>query len=262
METINSRQNPKIRLARALRKRKTRDAEKLYIIEGVFHIGEASVAGAPFEYLLFAPELINEGFAAKLATELEAQGVPTFQVSEDILSSLSAKKNPSGLLAIAGQQFSQLEDLHADNFNQGVAVVSPQDPGNLGSLLRTIDAAGASGLLILDGGVDAYHPSALRAGMGAHFWKPIARASFSEFSSWAKELNYQVYGSTSRGSSDYKKIRAEKPFVLLMGSEREGLSRDQLALCDEVLGMPMRGRTTSLNLAVAAGILLYSLLED
>lgn len=262
METIKSRQNPKIRLARALQKRKTRDAENLYLIEGSFHIGEASVAGAPFEYLLFAPELINEGFAAKLATELEAQGVATYQISGDILSSLSAKENPRGLLAIAQQQFSQLSDLHADNFGKGVAVVSPQDPGNLGSLLRTVDATGASGLLILDGGVDAYHPSAVRAGMGAHFWKSIAKASFGEFSSWAKEHGYAIYGSSARGKGNFREIAAKEPFVLLMGSEREGLSSDQLALCDEVLGLPMRGRATSLNLAVAAGALLYSLMGD
>jgi TrmH family RNA methyltransferase len=262
METIKSRQNPKIRLARALQKRKKRDAEKLYLIEGSFHIGEALVAAAPFEYLLYAPELIDEGFAAKLAIEIEAQGVPTYQVSEDILSSLSGREHPRGLLAVAQQQYSRLSDLHADNFAKGVAVVAPQDPGNLGSLLRTIDAAGASGLLILDGGVDVYHPSAVRAGMGAQFWKPIARATFDEFSSWAKEHDYAVFGSSARGKGNYREIAAKEPFILLMGSEREGLSSEQLEICDEVLGLPMRGRATSLNLAVAAGVLLYSLMGD
>jgi len=262
MESIKSRQNPKIKLARALQKRKKRDAEKLYLIEGSFHIGEALVAGAPFEYLLMAPELINEGFAAKLASEIEAQGVATYQVSEDILSSLSGRENPRGLLAVAQQQYSQLSNLHAGNFAQGVATVSPQDPGNLGSLLRTIDAAGASGLVTLDGGVDVYHPSSVRAGMGAHFWKSIAKATFDEFSSWAKQQGYAVYGSSTRGKGKYKEIAAKEPFVLLLGSEREGLSKDQLALCDEVLGLPMRGRATSLNLAVAAGVLLYSLMGD
>ena len=262
METIKSRQNPKIRLARALRKRKSRDAEGLFLIEGTFHLGEAMAAGVQIEYLLSAPELFRMGYAAIVANELEAQGVASYQVPAEIITGLSAKENPSGLLAVAHQRFSQLDELNADQFSAGVAIVEPQDPGNLGTVLRTIDAAGASGLILLDGGVDAYHPTAVRAGMGAQFWKAIAKASFAEFAKWAKKQGFHIYGSSAHGQKNISQVEASKPFILLLGSEREGLSNEQLKVCDEVLQLPMRGRATSLNLAVAAGVLLYSLLGE
>lgn len=219
-------------------------------------------AGIEFEYVLSAPELFRMGYAAKLANELEAQGVACFQLPAELFAGLSAKENPGGLLAVARQRFSQLEELNAEQFEAGVAIVEPQDPGNLGTVMRTIDAAGASGLILLDGGVDAYHPSAVRAGMGSQFWKPIANASFAEFAKWTTQQGLHLYGSSARGQKDISAASVSKPFVLLLGSEREGLSSEQLEHCDEVLQLPMRGRATSLNLAVAAGVLLYSLLGD
>ena len=259
MKGIQSRQNEKIKLARALRRRKAREAEGLFVLEGLLHIGEAVTAGAAFEYVLAAPESFKSGFAAKLAAELEAQGVEVYEVGAELLRELSSKEHPAGLLAVMAQQFSALGDLHPENLTCGVALVAPQDPGNLGSILRSIDATGADGLIVLDGGVDAYHPSAVRAGMGAHFWKPIARTSFGEFEAWAKGHGYQVYGSSAQGGVMFDEVEAKRPFILLLGSEREGLSGEQKAICDEVLRIPMRGRASSLNLAVAAGVLLVGL---
>lgn len=226
-------------------------------MEGSLHIGEAVAAGAALEFMLAAPEALSGEFAAGLPAELEARGTAVYEVSAELLDSLSGREESKGLLAVARQQWSRLEDLHAENFGRGVAVVAPQDPGNLGSLLRSIDAAGADGLIVLDGGVDAYHPSAVRAGMGAHFWKVLTRASFAEFAEWASEQGFRIYGSSARGGKDFHKVSFMEPFILLLGSEREGLNEAQQALCDEMLSIPMRGRASSLNLAVAAGILLY-----
>jgi TrmH family RNA methyltransferase len=128
----------------------------------------------------------------------------------------------------------------------------------LGSILRTVDAAGASGLLLLDGGVDAYHPSAVRAAMGAHFWKPIIETSFSEFVAWARQQDVSIYGSSAHAKLDYRKAEYKLPGVLLLGSEREGLTEEQQAACEQVVSLPMRGRVTSLNLAVAAGVWMYA----
>jgi len=261
METIKSKSNAKIKLARALRSRKTRDAEGLFVLEGIFHIGEAAAAGAAFEFLLVCPELLTSGFALKLASELDAQGIPVYEVSEEILAGASERQHPQGLLAVLRQHYDALSDLSPEKFVRGVAVVAPADPGNLGSLLRTIDAAGADGLILLDGGVDVYHPSALRAGMGAHFWKRLARASFADFAAWAQAGGYTALGSSAQ-SGEAPASPAAPPWLLLLGSEREGLSAEQLALCHHVLRIPMRGRVTSLNLAVAAGVMLYRLVED
>jgi TrmH family RNA methyltransferase len=139
-----------------------------------------------------------------------------------------------------------------------VALVAPQDPGNLGAILRTIDAVGASGLLLLENSVDPYHPTAVRASMGTMFWHPVVKASFTDFTAWAKEHGYHIYGSSAKGGVDYQTVSAfQRPAILLLGSEREGLTFDQAGICEQVVQLPMQGRATSLNLSVAAGILLY-----
>ena len=143
-----------------------------------------------------------------------------------------------------------------------MALVAPQDPGNIGAILRTIDAVGASGLLLLGSSADPYHPNAVRASMGAIFWYPTACASFGEFARWAKGAGYSVIGTSAHGSQDYRVEGAyTKPVILLMGSEREGLTDEHKAACDLLVRMPMQGRVSSLNLAVATGVMLYTLLE-
>jgi TrmH family RNA methyltransferase len=108
--------------------------------------------------------------------------------------------------------------------------------------------------------VDLYHPTCVRASMGAIFWKPVVRAGFSEFTSWIREKHFQLVGSSAHTEVDYRKTDlGESPWILLLGSEQKGLSPEQMAACDLNVSMPMRGRVSSLNLAVAAGVLLYAL---
>ncbi len=142
-------------------------------------------------------------------------------------------------------------------------MVSPQDPGNVGTILRTLEAVGADGLFLLDGGVDLYHPSVVRASMGALFWKPVVQVSFDEFVQWRQKNGYQLVGSSAHAATDYREFqRGKKPTILLLGNEQKGLSPEQIAACDDVVSMPMKGRVSSLNLAVAAGILLYQMMEN
>lgn len=259
MSVITSRQNEKIKLARALQRGKAREVEGLFLIEGTFHIGEAAAAGWPLEFLLCAPELFRGDFAQNLVEQLRADGVNCLETSPDILASLASKDNPQGLLAVARQQVTPLSSFTLHPLSFSVALVTPQDPGNLGSILRTIDAVGAGGLLLLDGGVDPYHPSAVRAGMGAYFSQPIVQATFGEFVAWAQEQGCQVVGSSAHADLDYRQARYLRPLVLLLGSEREGLTPEQLEACAQLVRLPMRGRVTSLNLSVAASILLYAI---
>jgi TrmH family RNA methyltransferase len=258
METLG-RGNPKIKLARSLRQRKVRDAEGLFVAEGTFHLGTALEAGAPIEYVLFAQELLGSPFAKELLKKIEAKGISCFQTAPDTFETLSDKENPQGLIAVVRQGLTPLETLAPRASSICVAIVTPQDPGNVGTILRTMDAAGADGLLLLDGGVDAYHPGAVRAGMGAHFAHPIVETSFADFASWAQRRELHIYGSSAHATQDYSELRPERPAVLLLGSEREGLSAEQLSVCEQVVSIQMRGKVTSLNLAVAAGILLYEL---
>jgi RNA methyltransferase, TrmH family len=262
LETITSLTNPKIKQARALRQRKHRQANASFLVEGIRHVGEAVEAGAALESIFYAPDLLESEFALGLVAKLTSRGVPVFPVSPQVFASLSEKENPAGLLAVVKIQQAGLADLHPANFPWGVALVSPQDPGNVGTILRTVDATGASGLLLLENSVDPFHPGAVRASMGSIFWHPVVTASFEDFTGWVKANGYHVYGTSSHGSRDYREIeRYQQPAILLLGSEREGLTTAQTAVCKEMIRLPMRGRVTSLNLAVAAGILLYAMME-
>jgi RNA methyltransferase, TrmH family len=259
---ITSHSNPKIKQARALRQRKQRDAAGLFLVEGLFHIGEALAAQAALDALFYAPELLDSDFARQLIERALAESVACYETTAEILASLAEKENPQGVIAVARQQRVKLADLTPQNFPWGAAIVAPQDPGNVGTILRTIDAVGASGLILLDSGVDPYHPTAVRASLGSIFWYPIVSASFVEWSHWAQQQGYHIYGTSARGSVDYREVEAyERPLIVLLGSEREGLSREQAAVCDQLVRLPMHGHVSSLNLAVAAGVVLYAVLD-
>jgi len=126
-------------------------------------------------------------------------------------------------------------------------------------VLRTIDGIGADGLWVLDGGVDLYHPTVVRASMGTLFWKPVVQASFAEFVAWADTHGVQLIGTSAHAELDYRAIAPREPWALVMGSEQKGLSKEQISNLSTIVSLPMRGRASSLNLAVATGILLYAL---
>jgi TrmH family RNA methyltransferase len=129
----------------------------------------------------------------------------------------------------------------------------------VGTILRTLDAVQADALFLLDGGVDPYHPTSVRASMGTIFWTPILQTSFDEFVDWSRKHEIRIIGTSAHASLDFRKFGADYPWLILLGSEQKGLSPDHLKVCDTVVALPMQGRASSLNLAVAAGIFLYQL---
>ena len=252
---ITSSSNPLIKHARALRQRKARLESGLFLVEGIHHVGEAVDAGWQVNSILYAPDLLASEFARDLISASLASAPQP--VSAQVMESLADKENPQGILAIVHQKHTRLDELQP--FRVGAAIVSPQDPGNVGTILRTLDAVGGDVLFIIDGGVEPYHPTSVRASMGTLFWKPLVHASFSEFFDWTKNGNYQLIGTSARAEADYRSLVPKTPWVLLLGNEQKGLSAGQMAACDVTVSLPMRGRVSSLNLAVAAGILLYTL---
>jgi TrmH family RNA methyltransferase len=255
-----SRNNSKIKQIRSLRQRKNRDETGLFLVEGIRHIGEAMEAGTQIDSLCYAPDLLTSAYAKDLLEQQQTRGIPCLALDALTFTSLADKDNPQGILAVVRKPAWRLDLLHPGNFLWGVALAAPQDPGNIGTVLRTIDAVGASGLLLLENSADPYHPSAVRASMGALFWVPVVQASFAEFQQWSKKHAYTLYGTSAHDSVDYRQVEQYPfPLILLLGSEREGLSSDQRQACDLLLRLPMHGRATSLNLAVAAGVLLYAI---
>lgn len=261
---ITSPANPRIKQVRALARRKEREATGLCVAEGIFHVGEALAAAregrAAVEYLLYAPDRLISDFGRDLVAQAAAAGIPVYETEAGVLAGVAEKDNPQGLLAVVRPRRRGLDELDAAAFPWLAAVVAPQDPGNVGAILRTVDAVGASGLLLLDGGVDAYHPAAVRASMGTVFHLPPVEARFEAFDAWARAQGYRIVGTSAHGRTDYRASpHYAPPLILLLGSEREGLSPAQTAVCDTVARLPMRGRATSLNLAVAAGVMLYAI---
>jgi len=269
MTTLTSRNNPKIKKIRQLlAHRKEREAAGLFAVEGIHHVGEAIEAHARIEYLCYAPDLLNSEFALQLIREQEQHEIPCLVVDAATFTNLAGKENPQGIIAVVHQSTQKLSDLSPETFKWGVALLAPQDPGNIGTILRSIDAVGAGGLLLLDDPAngqfcaDPYHPSTVRASMGAIFWYPLVWAKFSEFVQWAKYNRYKIYGTSAHANQDYRQVEGFKqPLILLMGSEREGLTPFQSAVCDVMLKIPMRGRVSSLNLAVATGVMLHTMAD-
>ena len=261
-ELISSSSNPLVKQIRMLRQRKGRDETGLFLAEGIHHVGEAIEAGWGVETLVYAPDQLTSDFARRLVNEQIQSGVRCAALTANLFSGIAEKENPQGILAILRQRIQRLEDLNWEQIKTGVALVSPQDPGNVGTILRSMDATGADGLILLDGGVDPYHPSCVRASMGTIFWKALVQASFEDFVKWSRKNGYYLVGSSAHAEADYRDFkRGGRPTILLLGNEQKGLSQEQLMACDVSLSMPMMGRVSSLNLAVAAGILLYTIMQ-
>jgi TrmH family RNA methyltransferase len=257
-DLITSPSNPLIKQARALRQRKARQESGLFLVEGILHVGEAAEAGWDVESLLYCPERLRSDFGRELVERLAAKNIRCAQVSEAAFESFAEKENPQGIAALVRQKHLTLDDFPP--FRLVVALVAPQDPGNIGSILRTIDAAGADGLFLLEGGADPFQPACVRASMGTIFWKPFLQTDFESFAHWSKAGGLRVIGTSAHATARLADIKLdEKPTILLFGSEQKGLSPEQSALCDDLLSLPMRGRASSLNLSVAAGIFLYGL---
>jgi len=260
---ITSSSNLLIKQVRALRHKKARLESGSFLVEGIHHVGEAIEAGWEVDSVLYAPDLLTSNFARDLIARLGTKSQP---VSAQIMESLAEKENPQGILAIVRQKQTGLKEVMprtvgTKKLKYAVALVSPQDPGNVGTILRTLDAVEADALFLLDGGVELYHSTVVRSSMGTIFWKPIVQASFDEFVEWARKENYQLIGTSAHGDVNYQTLIPKIPWILVLGNEQRGLSAAQTSACDVTVSLPMKGRVSSLNLAVAAGVLLYQYCE-
>ena len=251
---ITSLSNPLVKEARALHQKKARHESGVFLVEGIHHVGEALEAKWDVDTVLYAPDLLISGFARDLVKRLDSKAQP---VSAEVMGSLADKENPQGILAIVRQRQARFSEVESQK--TFVALVSPQDPGNVGTILRTMDAIGVDALFVLDGGVDVYHPTVIRSSMGTIFWKPIVQSSFSDFTFWAHTKKLQLIGTSAHADVDYRTLVPQTPWVLVLGNEQKGLSDEQTKACHVTVSLPMKGRVSSLNLSVAAGVLLYSL---
>jgi TrmH family RNA methyltransferase len=254
---ITSPANSRIKqIRRLLRERKEREQSGSYYIEGLRIVGEAVQVGVEIETLIVAPDLLTSPFGKDLLHQAGESGIPTLEVSPEVFRDLSVKEGPQGIGAVVRQRWMNLEEIHPELGDLWIALDSVADPGNLGTILRTNDAVGGVGVILLDHSTDPYEASSWRASMGAIFSQHLVRAQLDEFSSWKRRTGVKVIGASGAASKEYHSVHYPDPMVLLMGSERMGLLEAHLWMCDEVVSIPMVGRSDSLNLAVATGIIL------
>lgn len=259
---ITSTSNARVKSIRKLRDRKERDQSGSFYIEGLRIVGEAVEQGAKLEELIVSPELLTSDFGNELLNRCRQMDISILEVDERVFDSFSLKDGPQGIAAVVQQAWQPLESLIPGEKELWIALDSIQDPGNLGTILRTSDAVGSSGLILLDQSTDPYSPSAIRASMGAIFSQKIVKADAEEFSAWKKSTGCTVVGTSDAAQLDYQAYRYPERMVLLMGSERQGLHEPYFEVCDALVSIPMVGKSDSLNLAVATGITLYEIFNQ
>jgi RNA methyltransferase, TrmH family len=256
---VSSPRDPRFLNLCSLQSYQGRSRTKLFIIEGIRHLARAVEHCAQIESVFLDPSVLSNPFGQKLARRLRQQGIPGIRLSRDLYRDLTLATEPQGIGAVLKQRWSPLEQLRATRDSLWLAVESIESPGNLGTIIRTAEAAGASGVFILNPNCDPHDPATIRATMGSLFSQKLVRCSVPEFKSWAKSNGVSVVASSPSGLMDYKGLEYRFPAALIVGSEKHGLSEQLLETANFMVRIPMRGGCDSLNAAVAAGILLFEI---
>lgn len=259
---ITSTANPTIKQIRKLHEKKERLQTGLFYIEGLRIVIEALQQGADVECLVVAPDLLTSEFGWQKVEEENRRGIQVFQVGQAVFTSLASKENPQGIAAVVRQRWQDASNLHLASQDLWVALDSVADPGNLGTILRTNDAVGGKGVILLDNSTDPYDLTSIRASMGAIFSQGLVKTTFDQFLQWKQDHDYVLVGTSDSAAVDYCQASYPLPMILLMGSERLGLSEEHMHACDQLVSIPMVGRSDSLNLAVAAGVMLYQIFNQ
>jgi TrmH family RNA methyltransferase len=256
---ITSTANPTIKAIRRLADRRERQQSGLFFVEGLRSVGEVIQKGWDIQWLIIAPELLISLFGQQLVETVSARGNRILEVSEAVFRAISDREGPQGIAAVGKQRWTDLDSVKLSPGDTWIALDSVQDPGNLGTIMRTSDAAGCKGVILLDQSTDPYDPGSIRASMGSIFSQQLVKCSYASFARWKREQQANVIGTSDKARQDYHAYRYPASLVVLMGSERMGLQEKHLALCDEVVTIPMHGSSDSLNLAVATALVVYEI---
>ena len=259
---ITSTANERVKAIRKLRERKYRQESGTFYIEGIRIVREAISRPERIETLLLAPELLAEHLRAEVMQQIESAKTPVLEVSAAVFASFGLKDNPQGLAAVVRQEWHELSSLDPLHMGLWVGLDSVADPGNLGTIMRTTDAVGGRGILLIDNCTDPYDPSAVRGSMGALFAIDFIKTDTASFRRWKEQHAVFTVGTSDAASVNYQSVAYPENMLLLMGSEREGLHPDLVQACDQMVALPMAGKSDSLNLAVATGVTLYEIFNQ
>lgn len=247
---------------RRLHTRAERERTGQFYIEGMRFITQALHHHAKIEYLVVCRTLLTHPYAQSLVREQARRGTPLLEVSRPVMEQLSQVVDSQGLGAVVRQRWLRLENVKPRGELCWIAVDTIRSPGNLGTILRTADAVGAAGLILLGNETDPYDPITVRATMGATFTQRFVRTSLGEIQRWGRRHQYLLVGTSPGAVQDYQEVRYQAPLILLIGEERKGLPTELQRLCDLVVSIPMVGESDSLNVATATGVMLYEIFNQ
>ena len=263
---ITSLHNPKVKLLRSLRLRKYREQERRFLVEGIRIVEEALACAAPVEMVVYAPDLLVSERAHALVEQAEPDR--RLALSAEAFRSLSDRDDPQGIAAVVRIEDCPLSALPISAEMLVVVTYQLSDPGNLGAIIRTADAAGATGVIVVMPSVDLYDPQSVRATMGSLFALPVIYSvEAASLERWVDEVRAAgvplcVAASSAHGRQDYFEVDYRRPLVLLVGNERYGLPLDVCDRADLLVRLPMTGRATSLNVSAAAAAMVYEVIRQ
>ncbi|RID86411.1 RNA methyltransferase [Peribacillus asahii] len=245
LKYIESVKNPKVKAWKKLSTKKERDKSGHYLIEG-FHLVEEAL-----KEQIVLEVIVNQDM--EMPAQFKIEETEVVYVKEDVMKAICDTETPQGIAAVCEQQ-----TVHFDDIPLGKLLLldAVQDPGNLGTMIRTADAAGIDAVILGEGCADVYNPKVVRATQGSLFHLPVMKANLSQF---IDQLHMPVYGTALEGGVPFEQVEKSETFALLVGNEGQGVSKELLAKTTKNLYIPIYGKSESLNVGIAAGILMYYL---
>lgn len=256
---ITSLTNPLVKDIRALAMKKVREETGRFIGEGLKLVTDALEENWPIAAIAYAPAVRDQPHVAKAAAAVRARGGDVLEMGEAVLAKITHRENPQMVVGVFGQRLKPLADVKVGEGEVWVALEQVRDPGNLGTIIRTVDSVGAKGVVLIGDTCDPFSFETVRATMGSLFHVPLVKTSRDAFVAWAKVNGVRLVGTHLKATHDYRKVESRVPTMLVMGNEQAGMTEEMTAACDVRVKIPMAGQADSLNLAVATGVMLYEL---
>ncbi|MBA8837198.1 RNA methyltransferase [Ochrobactrum sp. RH2CCR150] len=263
VKEVTSLTNPIVKDLRSLALKKFRDQQGVFLAEGLKLVIDALEQDWRIKTLVFAKSGKGNKMVEQVAARTFAKGGLVLEVTEKVISAITRRDNPQVVVGVFEQQYQPLASLKPKHNDVYIALDRVRDPGNLGTVIRTADAVGAKGVILIGDTTDPYSLETVRATMGSVFSVPLYKATEGDFLNWRKGFSGLIVGTHLKGAVDYRTIPyANKPVVLMMGNEQQGLPDNLANACDKLARIPQAGRADSLNLAIATGVMLYEIRRD
>ncbi|MDQ0220113.1 RNA methyltransferase [Peribacillus cavernae] len=249
MKYIESAKNPRVKQWKKLLTKKERDKTGRYLIEG-FHLVEEALKEAS----LVQAVILSED--AEVPVQFKLEGIEVIYAANDVLKAISDTETPQGITAVCEQREVTLEDIDPQKL---LLIDAVQDPGNIGTMIRTADAAGIDAVILGEGCADPYNPKVIRSTQGSIFHLPVIKSDLSDIIDSLQNRGIPVYGTALENAVSFEKVEKVQSFALLVGNEGQGVAKQLLSKTTQNLYIPIYGKSESLNVGIAAGILLYHL---